>query len=1477
MENKKEFISQLGDENKQFYETDDGYGVLKSLHLHFDQNWVYLYEIMQNALDAEANSIKIDIEQGSDALIFQHNGKRHLNEQNIKGLSKVYRSTKGASTVGFMGVGFKSVFTRFQEVRISDINGWKFKFEVSHNVGEKYGEIQPNLIGTVIPIWDDEISNPITGYTTRFKLSNRKSKDISLAEDLSHLIEQEDHSVLAILAYSGLKTLTVNNKHWELAIQPNSDFKNTFIATVSSTKRIKRWQLFKVDFKPSNDAIRSFLEHRNIQPSQTEKDEVYKDIERIRNVVGVLPLNKKGYPKPPKIGRVYATLPTDVTIPFRIHIHADWLLNITRSGLKEININPWQEEIADKIAEIISLTLQWSVQQNSDKKIVKKSFQILSMPNPDESGIEKYLSSDDWLSKLREELKCKKIIPVWGKESEELVYETPENTIVPPREMLSTFENHPEMKPSILLKGHVLESSLIRDKAFEFLRKTEILQEITPTELERIWENGLEEWWVCLSSSIVERKEVLFRLWESLPKSRHYNNKWREFNAPVVRSVSGKWLKTDETTYLNERLPDHNEPGGKEVYDFLRPYINFQNLLEPEWKKLLEQNHGWSETWKWLRMSGKGICQEDLFSKALNKWEENKYPDYQTLVYIGQWAKYRNRPDLVTHVVVDSKTGHSWALIQESLVADPYSSLGEYRRNLFPEIPVIASNYLDTNSKISEFQSWGDFFEKAGALGKLKVKKVELDAGRYNREKVMDFLGSESVEITASNNQGYKLIDYDIIPTLQSSEEELNLQEKSLSQLLEKDFVELENKGKRKVTYNYHRKYSLFGKSALWVEKLSNLSWVPCVDGEFRYPRDVLREPDPAREDVPVAKLSEELFTTLENEGLIFGECIPKAKPLQKLFKLGCNADSNNLAQFLKECRETSMLPEDQERFEDFVKKSLTFPISNSERRVPFGQIVKNAGKNRNHRNLLGDWIVPLVDFEEKLQYEIKKISISNIIPETTSGKQALKYLSYVWEKSKSNPKGLANEVRQYLPWAYDCLFQDLNNDQELGSIWHEEKSKVSIFSDQKWYPLTSTSQLFFDDFPDKRFIPKKNQLKITTNAHLGSTPENQRLHAESLGIKKLSEIVKVDWEYGEEALPPEKWESRFQKILELLNFIRNKNSTVSNKEVKNDPAIAVKLVKQLKLKINMDKPEPEYPPINARYDDDGILIVAGRPVQFAADAAKELFHKFSIGNTNLSADLTSLISSIDTDDFKLAWEKFILCHADGYENNPFEETKTENSERLFGIEEKISDVDFPSNGRESTNSETNSHFQENEHEKNSNGGSWSRERALSRENSSQTKITVYNTKDTIKGEIVSEKRDEENGKLEIKDEIYRKYVIKYEEDEGRRPKLGEANQEGWDICSYDSENDEILRYIEVKGRSHPWTDDQVVELSRAQVNKAFSEKNKWYLYVVEKLDNGYFNVLPIENPTLIASNWIISGGSWRSKAKNQKRYGPLE
>ena len=83
---RQDFVEQLAKENRAFYETADGRGVLRAMELPFEHRWIYLFELIQNAVDARARSIAISVGEDDDSLTFEHDGDGAMVEIRVRGL-----------------------------------------------------------------------------------------------------------------------------------------------------------------------------------------------------------------------------------------------------------------------------------------------------------------------------------------------------------------------------------------------------------------------------------------------------------------------------------------------------------------------------------------------------------------------------------------------------------------------------------------------------------------------------------------------------------------------------------------------------------------------------------------------------------------------------------------------------------------------------------------------------------------------------------------------------------------------------------------------------------------------------------------------------------------------------------------------------------------------------------------------------------------------------------------------------------------------------------------------------------------------------------------------------------------------------------------------------------------------------------------------------------------------------------------------
>ena len=217
------FLKRLSQENHDFYESDRGKGALKDLQQKFPHVWLYVAELIQNAVDEKATIIRIEIID-SKVLVFEHNGEAFDYGQDVIGLCTKGVSSKGVGAVGFMGVGFKSVFRSYETVRISSAD-WKFYLKVGVSIGKEYGDQHRDWLGAVLPVWDKTIPEPSEGMTCRFELTNRVVKNHTIDSDLEAVFKN-DKSLLPLLAMQNVQELDWNGVKWVLSIDQTFPFQD---------------------------------------------------------------------------------------------------------------------------------------------------------------------------------------------------------------------------------------------------------------------------------------------------------------------------------------------------------------------------------------------------------------------------------------------------------------------------------------------------------------------------------------------------------------------------------------------------------------------------------------------------------------------------------------------------------------------------------------------------------------------------------------------------------------------------------------------------------------------------------------------------------------------------------------------------------------------------------------------------------------------------------------------------------------------------------------------------------------------------------------------------------------------------------------------------------------------------------------------------------------------------------------------------
>ena len=500
------FVEQVRAENRAFYATDLGQAALKDLQQTFPHRWLYVGELLQNAVDAGAKHIHLKaIPEG---LVLEHDGTP-FQPEHVRALCARGLSTKGAGTVGFMGIGFKAVFQSFERAAISS-GAWRFGFHVKEETGE-YGERLRDWLGCVIPL-DVDAGNPSPGMQCRFVLTDRLSRLGRVHDDVANVLSP-DLVVLALLAQRGVQELSWNGQRWILSQANHRVDEHTIRlllgAKDAETQEVRQWVLFSATYQPSREAIARFLEHRQKRPSP----DVYAEAARERSVDVFCPLDANGVPLPPKRGHAYALLATGVSVPIGLHVQADWLLNTSRRELMDVETSAWHQEILGRLSGLLRSYVSWVARLGVPDDRLSTAYAVLPSWSDVDGAFGSYVQGDAFRDELRRALADLPFLPV--RTSRGTMFATPGDARLLPEALRGL--DSARMLPWVLFGEHSISTKILGDATLGSLEPLGLLQRLTPDELVAHWDTGvLGEWREGLGDAATESHLQLLRALASL-------------------------------------------------------------------------------------------------------------------------------------------------------------------------------------------------------------------------------------------------------------------------------------------------------------------------------------------------------------------------------------------------------------------------------------------------------------------------------------------------------------------------------------------------------------------------------------------------------------------------------------------------------------------------------------------------------------------------------------------------------------------------------------------------------------------------------------------------------------------------------------------------------------------------------------------------------------------------------------------------
>jgi hypothetical protein len=1526
-EDPREYLIRLRTENENFYNSDRGRGALDLLEQTFPEPWLYIAELIQNAVDAKATVLRFVID--GDALVFEHDGKP-FDSQDVRGLCSQALSTKGFGTVGFMGVGFKAVFSAFETASIAS-GPWRFSLTVPVRRGPFNAELR-DWLGAVLPAWNDDGSPPSAGMECRFTLTGRRQGLGSVEADLDNVF-QEDASLLALLALRGVREVYWKDETWLLERQPigTSGF---FVYAVGGTPgepkaRLRSWVVFAARHTPSESALRRLVEHRRQAVLHGDPSEA----KRERQVVLFCEVDERNTPRPPASGRAFALLATNLVLPLRVHLDAEWLLALTRREPMHLEGDAWHEEILDTVPELLRDFITWiAARADLTPAELKEALEVLPDFQDETRPAWRWFLQQRIRDSLRDHLAEIAFVP--GLPSHDVLPRlTPAEAKFLPDPLSRALED-PEYRPADLFGPVVASRKLVGPRARACLEHLKLWQEVEPNELAAMWEGGrVGTWFHNLPEN--ERDRYLVVLLAALGELADGSEPWSNAALRCLPTNGGTWIVRVEVI----RLPAEWDSVPEEIQAGLLPHAGpSERVVRWEIDRALTQRSS--------RRHYLGVVQSTpLMDLALRWWESLpetnlSEADVEASRYFASWVRSKalQRRDLVRKLLcVDIGGGLHLQNGEDCLLAEPYA--GSWRRAFFRDRLVVAPDYLQDGASAAEWRRFLESGEHApeGEFRLLQLTEV-LEWGELAKR-----IPPEDIPATRSTwlqkdwrgtelpHFKYGWVDFQLPRPLAEQLSAAPLP-RMAARMMQEWMTEAAGSLSQYahcllafIPYGsgYVTERKLHDQPTTWVRVLREVRWIYSRTGEgpFR-PDEVLPVVDTARARAPVADLPDALISELQRSGITFGHSIEEAPAAERLRLEGQVAPPDRLLDLLTQAIAEADTAEKRSRLDRILDETALFPVPvghitpDEKERVPRVRLVKKTGSPR--RGELAGWVVAVEAFSPGTPERAVLEAIDDFtpLPSTTSGWQALDFLLWVWTHAPE-----ADRVRRALPLAYAYLNEDLRADVDLQRRWQAVRVHARVFTNRRRWASIATDQVFFDDLPRGTRRTLMPSLELATAGHLGELVEQQIETADLLGLPRLSSRFRIDIDTLGLLEVPETWTSGILATWQLL-LAAHVATTEGMADVPSAATAPVvgryvdirEIVRDLDPSVDGHAVERS---LHAFIDGDK-LCIAGEPADFAGDVCELLLDRLGRGlERRFTLKVASLLSLLD-DPSKLQTRLTLVAQDYGLvfptaspagnlmgqvasQLEPARPSPTASQPSTPpavpvspvepGAEVVVAAAGVPASGGQSVPAppapqpgvaqpalaaRTAPHG----------GGTYTSRR---RESELAAHLRAIERLRAL-GLGVNEDREDvgassDAGERAGLEEPYRRATLLYEVQSGRHPIAKDRLQEGHDIDSFshpEGHADRRLeRRIEVKGRGASWTGDEVVELSRRQFRDAFGSVREeatpvsldfdYWVYVVEEVVAGQYSVLPIRNPARRAGAFELRGGTWRALAEESQ------
>lgn len=695
-------------------------GAIDRLQKAFPRYGSFLMEFIQNADDAKSSKIRIEL-SGSTVRI--SNDGVPFTEENVKSICDVAGSTKSPEDyIGYLGVGFKSVFIVSDCSRIYS-GEFKFKFD------KKLCDRPKAFPWQIVPYWCDDEFELERGFNTTFIF---EIKDTSLVEKIREEFKPDNINERILLFLRNVREVRIfdTDKQFERVIQKLDTSQHDDYRIVRVEQRIGQTSPCFSDwliFKQSSDV-----------PAEVVNDYVTVEWERNlirkREVIIAFRLteHKKLVPEPKSTAHigVFSFLPLkEIQSGLKFLLQADFL---TTPGRGELARDcKWNEWLADCCYKVI---IDQCIPCFQKDEHWKYNYSSILTSESEDGGHELF--------------KKHLIVPLKREVASNLQLVAEDNSLIPADQGVVIKEPIRNLYDSSDLQ-QLFPNKKVIHKDCEFIEDKRV--EVIETEPDKFFlsENGTEllnrkasqkdvDWFLKLYGLFVSYYNYDYFI-KKFPKYNvqhdQFWDRFQNYSVPIILTDQFDLANINDCFANPEKLniPESLNEKPKIVHPTVYTASSFQNFLN---KLNKERFHYIPPQKNVIEVLTENEIKNRIFKEELNNLNEENWSQYKESekidkvkglkqLYVKKWIKLDEFKGKLTLKTKDNQ----WKKPEEIVFGDEYRpkhSLESVKVNGLcdREFCFLSSVYLE-NDDINHIKEWSNFFIAIGVDSLLDENKED--------------------------------------------------------------------------------------------------------------------------------------------------------------------------------------------------------------------------------------------------------------------------------------------------------------------------------------------------------------------------------------------------------------------------------------------------------------------------------------------------------------------------------------------------------------------------------------------------------------------------------------------------------------------------------------------------------------------------------------------------------------------------------